>query len=391
MGQKKGNNDVGFKKWKGLVTEQNIGQYEAEAAVDADNVEFLKDGTVQRRLGFEQEAGGVVYDTLTAAARKGWAFSTHLWENINGIAGIAMRAIQLGSTIKLVDDIYPVSSATVFATINLDDFATGAVAAVETEACQYASGAGVLIIVASGIEPIKVTVSNKEWPPIPVVQQQEVMIRWDRLEGAIDENQIGPVDITHAQEFDLRNTGWPWQADCSADKDGDSATVIKTDPASYFKAKIGRWPKPAILYSALRLGNAIEPAPLGSFSPWEVDKLHFGNTIPPKAHYITPAWSFDSRALMEAELGDLCVPKDSGTSVRTANAIVDRERPNEVFSVAGVGYILRIKWVTGNNVTGQWLPVTNIGRGTYLLSPPMEYEMTSFDKFEYVTDPNKTF
>lgn len=385
MSQRRGNSDIGFRKWKGIITEQNIGQYEAEAAIDADNVEFLKDGTVQRRLGFEQETDGSVLEAMTTAQRSGAAFSHFLWEDINGIPGLNIRAIQIGGTIRLLADTYPVSTAALLESINLDTFASGSVTATETEPCQYAAGAGVMIIVARGIEPIKVTVSNREWPPLPVIQQQEVLVRWDRLEGEVDPNAIGPVSLTHGQEFDLRNSGWPFQADCSADKDGESATVIKTDPAAYFKSKIGRWPKVSILYSAMRLAHAIEPAPLGSFAPWEVDKMHFGNTIPPKGHYITPAWEFDSRSLMEAELGEGC--GGSTTSNRTTTVLsVNREARTTSFTAVATGTITRIKWLSGDNVTGAWLPVTPVGRIGYLLSPAMEFDIRSGDKFEYLAN-----
>lgn len=392
MGQRRGNNDIGFKKWKGIVTEQNIGQYEAEAALDADNVEFLKDGTVQRRLGFEQEAGGGVLAALSAATRSNAALSHFLWEDINGIPGLSIRALQLGSTIRLLDDIYPVSQATVFATINLEDYASGSTARTEEESCQYAAGAGVMIIVARGIEPIKVTVANREWPPQVVVQEQPVLIRWDRLEGEVDANPLGPVSITHAQEFDLRNSGWPFQADCSADQDGKSATIIKTDPAAYFKAKMGRWPKVSILYSALRLAHAIEPAPLGSFAPWEVDKLHFGNTIPPKGHYITPAWSFDSRALMEAELGDVYSPPPASNSTGVFGSVIsiDRLSTTETRTFTGsdtstIGWqsATRLKWVSGDNVTGTWMAISSIeGRGQVILATDTANPIKIGDRYE---------
>ena len=440
MGRRKGNNDVGFKKWKGIVTEQNIGQYEAEAAIDADNVEFLKDGTVQRRLGFEREAGGTILATLTANERSTAAFSEYLWEDINGIPGLNIRALQIGSTIKLLDDTYPVSQAALFASINLDDFAVVDGDAAGTYPCQFASGAGVMVIVNRGIEPIRVTVSNKAYPPAVVVQQQPVLIRWDRLEGTHSASELGNAQLTAGIEFDLRNTGWPFRADCSADQDGRSATIIKTDPAAYYKAKIGVWPKPSILYQALRLGNAIEPAPLGSFSPWEVDKLHVGNTIPPKGHYTTPAWSFDSRALMQAGIGgggvgsagwvlawwqvvelDASSPRQrfravayikytgtlsKGGAIKGAAALsqVGANPSGAPFahqygayagnSVLGVGEIpdfysgtagsARVDWTSGFSTSAAPAPGIGDGRGGFVLNSPLAYDIQLGDRFVLV-------
>lgn len=418
MGQRKGNNDVGFKKWKGLVTEQNIGQYEAEAAIDADNVEFLKDGVVRRRLGFETESGATAITTMTEALRSNAAYSTFLWEGINGIPELNIRLIQIGDTIKLLDDSYPVGKATLFATINLLDYSSGSGDAVESEPCQYAAGAGVLIVVARGIEPIRVTVVNKTNPPQVVVQQQFVFIRWDRLEGEHSASDQGNPNLTAGIEFDMHNSGWPFRADCANERDGNTAVILRTDPVIYFKSRMGFWPKPSFMFAALRLRHAVEPAPLGTFSPWEIDKINFGNTIPPLGHYITPAWDFDSRALMQVGIGGLSAIEDSSgwSLLYWAVDSVDADFPNSRFTATAVARYtspltasgkagvsataerppkpnfnntadgaIRIRWSTGDNSgTTVSVPAVGDGRGGFIMDQALSSPVKIGDRFTIV-------
>lgn len=416
MATRGGSNDIGFKKWKGIVTEQNIGQYEAEAAIDADNVEFLKDGTVQRRLGLELETGGGLLVNLTSAQRQGAAFSTFLWEDINGQPNVNIRALQVGATVRLLADTYPISEAVLYATINLEDFSTGDIVKAETLPCDFAAGAGVMLIVAEGIEPIRVTVDTSLSPLLVTVSQQLVGIRWNRLEGASVTSGLGTQTLTAGHEFDLRNSGWPFRTSCAAAADGGNATLVRTDPAAFFKAKMGVWPKTSILFSALKLGTSMEPVTLGGFSPWEADKLHFGNTIPPKGHYITSAWSFDSRGLMQGDIGGIAVGTDTrwvlqywqvtgvdsssptqrftaepilkfvgsygGNSFKGAIAFAQAKiaPPVNEFKASTAGK-RRIVWTTGFNASSTSVSGLGDGRGSFVLDAPAGASIGVGDRF----------
>lgn len=297
---------------KGLVTEGNPGAAPGESAIDLANVEILLDGTVMRRLGFslqvadEPDEGelGTEFATISDEDRSYAAYAVFLWENVAGIANLDLRVVQYGSTVKIVRDTTPLVDAELYATINLEDFETGGPVNLNEQPCEFAAGAGMLVITHRGIEPIQVVFSGTIQEPEITVSALTIEVRVQELLGPPPRQPLGYSDLSHQEEFDLRNTGWPFRADCANLKDGSDAVVIQTDPAAYFRLRMDRWPTVSVLYRALRLSNSVESATVGTFSPWEVDKIPFGNTVPPIGHYITNAFEFDSRALMEQDTLD---------------------------------------------------------------------------------------
>lgn len=420
MSTRAGNADTGYKKWKGIVTEQNIGQFEAEAAIDADNVEFMPDGTVQRRLGIEKEAEGWALFIRGSAERLNSATSHFLWEDVGGVAGVSIRAIQNGDVVQFYDATYPVGQATLLGTLNLRNYAAGPLSGVGVTACQYAAGIEMLMIAAEGINPVAVRARPGSYPPALVAWAPAIRIRWTRLEGGPITSARGVDTLYSDTEFDLRNSGWPTRADCAADQDGGSARIHKMDPVWYYKYINGVWPVPSVLYSALRLGTAVEAAALGSFSPWEVDKIFFGNTIPPLGHFVTDAWDFNSQTLMlkngentnkaggatgmpvptspkliplEGITGQVTLLGDNHftfTSVLSAAIEGSTIQPGSILYGMGVEQALinkttegavRLRWTRGANAANTLYAATGDGRGGFVMAAKTQHPISVGDTF----------
>ena len=111
-----------FTPIRGLITEGNKGNFPQDAAVDLDNVEILIDGTVMRRKGLNIEPNGTVDSSvypLDLAARNNSSVAYFLWENV-GDTGLDFAVMQFGSKVIIKENITPLSTATVRATIDLE-------------------------------------------------------------------------------------------------------------------------------------------------------------------------------------------------------------------------------------------------------------------------------
>lgn len=303
MGQRKGSNNR-FAPVRGLVTEANEGNFPPDAAFDIDNMEVLKNGITRRRLGIDRE--NVESDWIlgfTESDRKSGLFATFLWKAVSDGDTQDLRVVQVGTKIKIYPDILPLSTAPEYMSIDLRDapYTTGQGI---TSVCQFAYGAGYILVTNPNIEPLAIEVDS-------LVSGSEVLtprvlrlkVRTTSLiEGGIS---VGGFPILAGDaEFNLRNSGWPFRTKATQNAEGGDpgfGAITKTDPVFYFGSINLRYPTPPELFTAHKATSVQEADALGVFSPWEADKINFGNTTPPLGHFIHSAYAFDSLVLMSQE------------------------------------------------------------------------------------------
>lgn len=294
MASRRGSADK-FTPIRGLITEGNKGQFPQDSAIDLSNVDILPEGIVQRRLGANIEAGGQVHFTTTNSNRVSGAMSQYLWKNANGVPNLNLRLIQIGNEIKVFEDKTPLSQQTILRTINLASAARRA---------EYVEVGKALVVTNGASDPIVITISGTEGSVSVASETLSILVRVDyRLHnsppGVVGTSQFLP-SVT--EEFDLRNSGWPFDRLCATREDGDSDPRWN-DPAGFFRQVIGYWPGISLNPKYMILDTAEDPDSVGTFSPRKVNEdAFFGNSVPPLGHYITSAWSIDARQLMLADL-----------------------------------------------------------------------------------------
>ena len=298
MGQIKGAGDK-FKPVKGLVTEANEGNFPQEAAYDLRNVEVDKTGRTLRRLGLDAEEGaGSVIAGFTEGQKSTGTYSTYLWKALTQEGDVDIRIIQTGNLVTFLFDTIPLGGQTALLQLNLTEAPFTLRRDIESP-CQYAYGAGFVIITNADCEPFVV----KDVGPETVSLEASVLNLEIRARKLLSPYDTGPnygETLSYEELFNLRNSGWPWQATVAENEEGTSVTKNK-DPLVHFFDKLGYYPTHSMLYHSLKLGAAKEPFAIGAFSPWEAAKINFGKTTPPLGRYIHSAYSFNAPALLDGD------------------------------------------------------------------------------------------
>lgn len=299
MGSRKGTIDK-FQPVRGIITEASDMNFPQDAAYDLENVEITKEGKTQRRLGLEQETGGsTLLNLFTETDRAEGVYSTFVWRLTAGSEETNLRIIQTGSKLRLIEDIAPLSSQTVLLDLDLSGapYTTGN--AISTP-CQYAYGAGFIIIANENANTIVIRSVGSTVNPISLATDiVEHKIRTRTLLEPFDAGDNYSTILTVQEEFNLRNSGWPFLATVATDPTGSA--VINQDPVANYLTNRGVYPSHSRVYSAMKLTAADNVAALGAFSALADQKVTFGNTIPPLGHYIHSAFSFDARSLLLTE------------------------------------------------------------------------------------------
>ena len=304
MGQRKGAADY-FRPVRGLVTEASETNFPQDAAVDVLNTEITKNGVSRRRLGLEVELyGETLIDGFTELDRQKGVYSTYLWKLQVGADTLNLRILQVGSMLYVIEDATPLSTAPVYAIVDLASppYVLGTPGSYReiTTACQYAYGAGFLIVTNENCEPFIMYTPDDDIAVVTIsVEVLDLKVRTRELLTPYTEGDNYGSELSAQEEFNLFNSGWPWGCKASW---GPGDAVFISDPLAIYKTLRGDvYPSHTRLFHAMKLTTAAIPEAVGAYDPTADLKINFGNTIPPLGHYIHSAYEFDSRQLLEDE------------------------------------------------------------------------------------------
>jgi len=261
---------------RGLVTEANPLAFPANAATQANNVRFSRNGKVTRRKGFDFEAG---YATHATTPGTNEAIVEHLWEAAAGDGDLNFTVIQKGDTLHF----YEVSSTSLLST-NREAFTVDLTQFIPTNGrqptsspCQFVNGLGRLIVVNENLDPFYVTftpagndvtnfsdrlLGNNESESIQLENGVDVADKWIKFDYGSGNTETVTEILFKQSTTDSHGT---WKLQGSND---DSAW---TDIGSSFTlggAAVNRYTEPSGNATAYRYYRLLGISGTASGTPW---------------------------------------------------------------------------------------------------------------------------
>lgn len=293
-----------FAPIKGWVTEGNLANYQQDVALDIQNMTIDQTGLTERRFGFLSETGDQpLLPVFSQNARERGLMAVKEWQGVGDGLERNLLIFHSGNFIYVLEDKSPVSSANTILTVDLreaDIKLDGGV----TEPCHISVGINFCVITNPRINPVLITYEGQEDDGSLTLTYRPLALKVrsrDLLKPFTEGPNYGNI-LTAAEEWNLYNSGWPRTARASNDREGSATSTVT--PIKYYFDERGFYPTHSVLYSAMKLSSAKEVEAVGAFSPWEDEKINFGNTTPPLGRFVHSAYDFDSRSIMIEQLSD---------------------------------------------------------------------------------------
>lgn len=177
----------------GLITEASPLTFPGNAALDINNFNIDKDGTISRRLGMDFEGGHAVIDSGVEVGVTGEiSVATFTWDNAGGNPKLSILVVQTGNTIKFFDASQPVITQSLLHTYV---FSTSDV----NLSLENAVVDGVLVVVGGGKQPVAFTFLEG------VITESEYTLRIRDVLGVEDFGIVTPDGLIGPQlGIDLR-------------------------------------------------------------------------------------------------------------------------------------------------------------------------------------------
>lgn len=307
---------------KGLITEATPLTFPQNAITEGFNIVINRNGSIERRLGFNREDGGssvTVGITNAAGAHNTAAITSFLWKSVGGDGDVNFLVIQIGYRLH-----YWVVPATGILSANKKSFTTSLLsfdlATPDNRTCQFASGDGKLFVTHPRCEPFYVTYNSTG----DTISETQITVKIRDFEG-VDDNlgiEERPNTLSDAHEYNLYNQGW-FMDEVLTDPTGN----ITDPPITFFETAVLDYPSNADIWWLFK--NTEE-----AFDPGEAAfSIARGNTPAPKGHFILDAFN-TARSSADVDIGTV-----TETSAGTL-------RPRTVAFFAG-----RV-WLSGIEVDG---------------------------------------
>ena len=262
---------------RGIVTEANPLTFPENASIDEANFVLNFDGSRQRRLGIDLEAGytATAVPSMTSAAI---GVSCHEWKNAGNTVANQFAVVQVGDKLLVYNADADAISSSLIATID-----ASSVIIDETKEIQAASGMGFFFF-ASGsgntaaLEYVGTTVTLR-------AINMKIRDFFGVYDGLTVDNR--PASLSNAHKYNLFNQGW----------DTAKNSAVFSNRGSY--------PSNAEIWYVAK--NADD-----DFAPARLTKTDFGTSAAPKGRYIIDA--FDRSTSRTAVSGISGLASDIETS-----------------------------------------------------------------------------
>ncbi len=213
----------------GLVTDANPLTFPDNASIEEENFILNIDGSRERRLGLDFEAGfQQITTTVASASVTEPGFSSYKWDNAGGDPAKSILVIQIGNELKFFNlDSVPISNGLIFTQSLPSAAATGNFG--------YATVDGILVVVTGEKQPRTFTFTA---PSTITTATSTLLVRdFFGVEDFIsvdlyDNLTTRPASTTNAHTYNLRNSTW-------AVPRPQGNTEAVDDPITYFFSQSG--------------------------------------------------------------------------------------------------------------------------------------------------------
>lgn len=300
----------------GLNTEATPLNFPENTAQVLDNFDLSPTGEISRRLGVEFEDSYLIRPETTPANEiDTYAVSTHEWKAVNGKGDINFLVVQIGVKLFFHDLGAEPVSGNIRGTLDLGSHKTGE--APEIHVMDSAFGEGIMMIGNEGMNTVIIEFDEdtETFSDTAVVME----IRdFDAIDEPGVEADFRPKVLTPDHKYNLRNNGWPLQATVNRNQRGSRGVLLKQDPIDFTALMTGNppdnaqaespeealeiqqagpdpgtYPSLANIFHAAKAAAADDAEVIGSYSPFELEKLALGNTPAPNGHFILNLFSKD--------------------------------------------------------------------------------------------------
>ena len=236
---------------KGIITEATGINYPENASVDEANFELYRNGSRQRRLGFNLESGFVNTD-VSAGATSGYqlaASSTYFWDNTGPGNQFDLLCVQYGSRLYFYDTTESSFGAALdfggqnFYDLTVHTSGTYSGPTFEQFQCDFATIKGALVVVGKHIDPFYLEVDDSDDDgTLDTLTGTGILMRvrdfegvkstaggtfYSNLSGGDLEHESATLDLSH--EYNLKNQGWDQQVKNDAGTTINAISTYGTD------------------------------------------------------------------------------------------------------------------------------------------------------------------
>lgn len=236
---------------KGLITEAGELTFPEDASIDELNCLLERDGSRRRRLAVEVEDSNVL---STFTVNNAFEFTTGIWDNVAGQAGLEFFVVQNGSTLYFYNIASePYSGNQKSFSVNMTTFEQAGSPGAGTAKVQLAAISGDLVVVSEAINPFYITYD----PQVDTIGTAQITPLTRDFEWQGDTTTYSTSGTATAERiYDAQNAGWG----------------VGGGPAIYTNALTHPW------YSG-KDSN-------GNFSQTEWQKVFSGTSLTGNGHFI---------------------------------------------------------------------------------------------------------
>lgn len=284
---------------QGFVTVANPLAYPEGSVKDIENFDIKDNGTLATRPGLIQESNARLNTGKSLNSIGQVAMSLHVWDNVDNRGEDKLAVIQVADKLylyKMLNNGIDMSSQE--GLIDLPIPSSG-----HNIEISATSGNGWLFIAHPNMRPQALKKEEGGF----VLEDIVIKIRDMSLWRGSDDNQTGFTSATlfPHHEYNLRNAGWPRSAMVSKTSNADDG-VISSDPVTYTKTKLGKYPRISIPFHAARAGGGDTLLKQTAFNPWAIENdSYFGDSKPPVGRYIVDAEDWQRRGEGKGDTGTL--------------------------------------------------------------------------------------
>ena len=259
----------------GLNTEAGPLTFPENASLDESNFVLDVDGSRQRRLGMNYEAGGVelTWPMSGAADTSNVAYATYEWKNASNRGDLDLVVIQVGSSLSFYDTSSETISENLIATFS--DVANA-------EAVGYSASIYGRLVFSNGTKEVLIFTYDANSKTISfereTIQGRDV---WGMAETTPVDFRPEAIDLAH--DYNLRNQGWPKFWNCYTSDGGGND---RTDPVVNTEDIIGQYPSNSDIIWNGKVTSADKAEAIGRYSSYVLDKNGFGSTQAPRGKNI---------------------------------------------------------------------------------------------------------